>query len=769
MNSPPDETLLSLVVPESTIKLSTEGLARGIDNYHIDVKLSAKFSSDIKRLVASLVPQMASPKHKPWDNSEQLKQFRTSYLDMMTVLIHRVKTDLTADHVSFLQLAVVKHILKYSRAQVDIEIKNTVARLADLKSRGASEALATDKKLFWLKRNYDAILYNVNRPFFQQIQRVEEAQLYSIRDQFLGEDYKAFVDLILNPLLWTSNLSNFTLQLNEYNLWDTNNETTGFLGIDATITGLLSRQLAPLKIAPMNDKKAKPLSTEIHDEMGGLFQLQSFSGPAEDTKERIEENFDWIEISKNSDTLFDEKLSATWLSSRRKDRSLLNWWKCRREVKSFNKFSKTLIKLLRKDKLLAQLIASKSLGKIMTPVMLELTDTKHICHFLAGKITLARLTDTITGSTKFSAEQIKSLEQYRDNVAEQVKVADTRTALAILHAVGKYRRDLKLFRFAHRAFNRINILNNESDIRLSKSAGTLYQLSLHAEVEQKDAKVCHHAILKADVRGSTTVTDELLKKGLNPASYFSMRFFKPINKILETYGANKVFIEGDAIILGFLEHENAPEEWFSVARACGYAKDMLIITGANNRYSTQMGLPLLELGVGICYSDESPRYLYDEDHPIMISRAIGLADRMSGCSWNLRAAIKKSLFNVDVLKIVEGDASKGEKGQDYARYNVNGISIDNLAFEKLQTEIAFNQLELKFNGSDYTFYVGKYPDVKGQMKDLIIRAGQIGTWANNEIQPHRNTGESYYEVVVNRKVIPIILEAANDAKADPVS
>ena len=54
--------------------------------------------------------------------------------------------------------------------------------------------------------------------------------------------------------------------------------------------------------------------------------------------------------------------------------------------------------------------------------------------------------------------------------------------------------------------------------------------------------------MKADVRGSTTVTDELQNKGLNPASYFSTRFFNPINKILETYGAHKVFIEGDAII-----------------------------------------------------------------------------------------------------------------------------------------------------------------------------------------------------------------------------
>jgi hypothetical protein len=458
--------------------------------------------------------------------------------------------------------------------------------------------------------------------------------------------------------------------------------------------------------------------------------------------------------------LFDGQTTEQWVSKKRKENGFFRQRKVRKEVNALNKLVSSLTKELKKDKLLSQLLASKVLKKVMTPVLLEHLKVKTLCNFLSGKIPLTKLQETLSGSHKLNSEQIKSLEQYRDGIAEQVKTANRETSLIVLHQVGKYRRDLKLFRFAHRAFNRINILKNEDEIRLSKSAGTLYQLPTHSEVEQADAKICHHTILKADVRGSTTVTDELLKKGLNPASYFSMRFFNPINKILNTYGANKVFIEGDAIILSFLEHEHEPEQWFSVARACGYAKDMLLITGANNRYSNQMGLPLLELGVGICYSDESPLFLYDEDHPIMISSAIGLADRMSGCSWKLRAAIKKSLFNVDVLQIAEGESSEGEKGQYYARYNVNGINIDDLAFEKLKSEITMKPLKMKLKNEEYTFYVGKYPDLKGQKKDLIIRQGHVGTWANNEILPQRNTGESYYEVIVSRKLIPEILDAA---------
>ncbi len=217
--------------------------------------------------------------------------------------------------------------------------------------------------------------------------------------------------------------------------------------------------------------------------------------------------------------------------------------------------------------------------------------------------------------------------------------------------------------------------------------------------------------------------------------------------------------------MSFLEYEHTPQEWFAVSRACGYAKDMLKIVSSNNRYSTQMDLPLLELGVGICYSGVAPAYLYDEDKPIMISGAIGDADRMSGCSWVLREAIKKSLFNVDVLRIADGENGKGEKGQEHFRYNVNGILIDAAAFAKLKDEIALKSVCMKLNGKKYLFHVGQYPDTGGRKKDLVIREGEVGIWKDGEIHDAPDSDEVYYEVVVNRKVIPLVLETIGGKQA----
>ncbi|PCI77243.1 MAG: hypothetical protein COB20_08515 [SAR86 cluster bacterium] len=763
MNSKASTSLFATIDQNSRVLLSIDKLSKGIDNYHIDVKLSSKFSSDIKKLVALLVSQIAIPKPKHWDNSNAFEKIRTEYLDMMTILIHRVKTDLSADEICFLQFAAIKIILRVTKAKLDSDIGNVTSRLADHRNKGSSEALATDQRLFWLKKNYDSILYNVNKQIFGQLQRVEERQLASIRKQFLGEEYKYIVDVLFNPILLVSDPSALPLMINEFCVYSWNGEATGFIDLNAKIEKLLNKRLRLLPLPAIGeDSTATIAEAEIHDELGGLFQTQTFFGPAKDTKALITEELSWLESPEIISALFDSKKNREQLATVRGEHGFGAWWKRRGETRNLERTLAKFFKLLRSEKILAQLLSSHHMRRSLNPLIMEQIDLKTACQFLSGNITTSKLQDSISGGNKLSSEQVKSLESLKAKIKDQISNADAADSLKLLIDVSRYRRALKYFRFAHRVFNRFTLLSSEQDLKLSKSAGTLYLMPTSTEIEEDDERICHHAIMKADVRGSTTVTDELQNKGLNPASYFSMRFFNPINKILETYGATKVFIEGDAIILSFLEFEHTPQEWFSVARACGYSKDMLKIVGSNNRYSTQMGLPLLELGVGICYADVAPRYLYDEDRSIMISGAIGDADRMSGCSWILREAIQKSLFNIDVLRMADGEFGKGEKGQQYIRYNVNGILLDDAAFSKLRDEITLRSVRMKLNGKQYLFHVGQYPDTSGRKKDLIIRVGKVGIWKGSQVHEDPDTDEVYYEVVVNRKVTKLVLETVSE-------
>jgi class 3 adenylate cyclase len=148
------------------------------------------------------------------------------------------------------------------------------------------------------------------------------------------------------------------------------------------------------------------------------------------------------------------------------------------------------------------------------------------------------------------------------------------------------------------ALDSVNLVTNERLQELSRVNGTLYEFLLPEEQGQTDSeRVLRHVVLKADVRDSTRLTRTMMEKGLNPASYFSLNFYDPVNKLLEKYGARKVFLEGDAIILAILEREGEPG--LAVSRMCVLAREIIEIVRGYNELMQRSSMPGLELGVGI--------------------------------------------------------------------------------------------------------------------------------------------------------------------------
>ena len=85
-----EDYLAGLTSPEQML-LNISDLPRGIDNYHIDVKLSTKFCAEFKSLLADYLTLETSEKPQRLKNDKQVEEFRNCYIDMMTVLINRVK------------------------------------------------------------------------------------------------------------------------------------------------------------------------------------------------------------------------------------------------------------------------------------------------------------------------------------------------------------------------------------------------------------------------------------------------------------------------------------------------------------------------------------------------------------------------------------------------------------------------------------------------------------------------------------------------------
>jgi class 3 adenylate cyclase len=329
-----------------------------------------------------------------------------------------------------------------------------------------------------------------------------------------------------------------------------------------------------------------------------------------------------------------------------------------------------------------------------------------------------------------------------------------RTAARFMTDLMRYCRDLARLEALERVMERVNVVGTDRLRELSAINSTLYEYLTLEERKQRErhgaSHVSGHVILKADVRDSTRLTRTLTERGLNPASYFSLNFYDPVTRLLASYGAEKVFIEGDAMILALLESETSSE--LAVARTCALAGEMLRIVRAYNERLREGDLPPLEIGIGIAYEPAPPLYLMDGSHRIMISPALNHADRLSSCSKQARELLRPArMFHVH--------AGIGSDDDAVLCYNVNGIQLSESAFQKLASELTLEQHELSRDGSSRLF-AGAAP-VNGSFRQIIIRQGQAVRVGGN--QP---SGISYFEVCTEPEVQRLISSKEMSASAD---
>jgi len=326
----------------------------------------------------------------------------------------------------------------------------------------------------------------------------------------------------------------------------------------------------------------------------------------------------------------------------------------------------------------------------------------------------------------------------------------------------RYHRDLRRLETLNRAAEKINLITSEKLGELSRLNGTLYYFSLASEsIAGEEKPVCRHVILKADVRDSSRLTKSLLERDLNPASYFGLNFYDPVNKLLSKYGASKVFVEGDAIILALLEREGEPP--LAVARMCVLAREMMEIVGGYNHLLQRAGLPALELGIGISFQDSAPMYLLDGDHRIMISDALNESDRLSSCDKRMRLTVgsMQAPFNIYEFRAEKQDSEP-------MRYNVGGIRMSAAAFSRLRQEITLAACPLSFPklwGSETSeFYTGLVPVGSDIFRKIVVRASCIPVIEGADYSLRQWTNFLLYEVCTNPAVYAEIERASKAGK-----
>jgi|HubBroStandDraft_2_1064218.scaffolds.fasta_scaffold21438_2 hypothetical protein len=367
---------------------------------------------------------------------------------------------------------------------------------------------------------------------------------------------------------------------------------------------------------------------------------------------------------------------------------------------------------------------------------------------------------------QYSMQRIDELsKKIRKTPREEVRAVTLRFAEDFM----RLRRDIRNYEKLSAAMERVSLVRNERTRELSELNRSLYEFLLPEEARPAEDRVVSHTIIKADVRGSTKITQELLARGLNPASLFSLNFYEPVKRILERYGAAKVFIEGDALVLAIYETELGRSQQRAVSKACALARQILAVSTAYNDRPDTSDLPRLELGVGIAFQGSPPTYWMDTDSRIMISRALNLSDRLSSCSKAARRMLAQnpSPFRLFLFQTMTEGVAEDEADEFLIRFNLNGVELNDEGFQKLQEEIALAPLEadciMPWGKERVSFFYGETPVGEG-LEPVLIRRGYV-----RQLLPGGKIGEAgtrpYYEVCVNPKVLDLVELLAATAAA----
>ena len=317
----------------------------------------------------------------------------------------------------------------------------------------------------------------------------------------------------------------------------------------------------------------------------------------------------------------------------------------------------------------------------------------------------------------------------------------------------RYHRDLRRLEALSSGLDAVNLIGSDRIQELSAMNGTLYEFLLAEEQKPASDKISRHVIIKADVRDSTKLTRMLLERGMNPASYFSLNFYDPVNKLLAKYEATKVFAEGDALILALLEHDGKAS--LPVSRACVLAREIIEIVRGYNHLLQRAGLPSLELGIGISFQDSPPMYLMDGDRQIMISDALNESDRLSSCNKRVRKMLNAvdTPFNVHAFQTAEVQESDEDL---IVKYNLNGIKMSEAAFARLQQEMSIEAcppgVTNSWDSETSQLYYAVVPIGNDIFRKILVRVGRIPRIDPVSFALQRWTDQRYFEVCSNPEV-----------------
>ncbi len=771
-----------LAAPED-LRVRLERFPRGIDNVHIDVVLGQRFVLPASQLVRRLLTHEASvnlwgePAAEP--GVDEVEAFVSAYIGLTEVAVDQARRAGQRDLMVLFQLSVTKFLLQLVVEEM-ARLRGRLQRARDEEAGGPKvSALEVHQRVVALARDQQAIRYKLNRELFRHVHKLESTRLRKLRKSVLAASWPVPKHLLLNPMFLLPGIMADEQAMVHYNLVFTERDARGgFVEVNRLITGLLRDLLPEWAVAPAAGESApapglgtftSQVTFKQRTDQGGLngfLEAELLLTRSIGDEEYAHDLTSWLDVPENLERMFlsagDDKAVPG-----RSRRRLPDPWR-----EHLLGLGRKLYWRFWRAGLLPLVMASYEVRRVHEELQGKLP-ARLIFQYLARMVSRRKLVRRLSGSQVpvGPEDALPALDRGRQRLRRMTRSERFDRLMQFVRDFAVFRRDLKCAYVAYRAMDRIRLLQSPEDIALSKANGSLQQFMDSEERGAEGRQVRSHVIIKADVRGSTLMTEQLLERRLNPATHFSLNFFGPITALLEDFGASKVFVEGDAVILSLPEHDESSAGRLNVAQACGLARKILAVVDAQNAQNRKHNLPGLEIGLGITYADGPPTYLYDGDREIMISSAINRADQLSSCSPVLRKAplcTTRAGRGIEVATLA-GDEATSCMGEALLRYNVDGVELEQAAFHKLKRELALRRVELILPGDieSTRFYVTRYPDLKGITHWLAVREAPIRRWRDGKLGEPDPSGRYFYEVITDAAVLARIKRRAGSRPVQP--
>ena len=711
----------------STPYVTLEGLMVGVDNLRHDVVLSPRFvelaRAQIARLIArhgelegllgAEAPQSTS-QAPSWLRAQAGKPakpkldpggWKSALAELQVASLNRAKKEFKVSVDLLARLAVTKFLRTEMNHQFAQVVERCRVLLKNYDNNRAQRAHEYREKMALFQMRKKIILRKAGQEIFETLREVEKSTLARTRRSLFGEETSAgsyfTYPLFMNRLLFSEDGRDDYLCAEHYVMlgnWDRDPDRYGRM-----------REIA-----------------------SGF--LRSLYGD-ETTAETIDS---WMNVPDNARELVGTGTPEDSDDGEAQEERLGRW-----------------VRLLEDERVMENVIASYYVVPLLSEYAPRI-NPQQLKNALIDRTDCDRVERMIQEGGKVTPN---SLYAAVSKVASCRGSERSKVAARFLADFFHYHRDLRRLETLNAALDSVNLVGNERLQELSRVNGTLYEFLLPEEQgETSSDRVLRHVVLKADVRDSTRLTRTMMEKGLNPASYFSLNFYDPVNKLLEKYGAQKVFLEGDAIILAILEREGEPG--LAVSRMCVLAREIIEIVRGYNELMQRSGMLQLELGLGITLQESAPLYLMDGEHQIMISEALNESDRLSSCNKRVRKIMEPVAgpFHVYAFQSAELDEN-GNPEDVILNYNLGGIRMNEAAYKKMQQEITLEPLKVKLPAAlassdkgEYKMFTAMVPVDRDIFRKIVVRESRIPRIDATDFSIKGWTNRSYYEVCTDQGI-----------------